>query len=414
MIALLLLGCSPDPITSISAAPSEAINTLVEVTWEPASTEAWVEWNGERFDGADGRAVVYGAGAEATLELTVHAGDWVSEPIEANTGSLPAEIPPVDVIEDGPLEPGFVAGSWLESPDEGSGAIVLDQAGRVVWYDLRDDVGTISVIHKVEGGFLYLVTSHSYLPDAHAVYVSSDGRDRELFPLPLAHHDILPLPSGGFAAVVGEVREVDGENVLGDTIVEVDEDGTQRTIWNAFDHFEVVPNDGWGALAYPEGADWTHANGLAYDENSDTYLISMFRCECIVAVDRESGGNDWILGGEDSSFAVDDPFGPQHSPDWTAEGVAMFDNGYDMSVSRLAEYAIEGGEATLTWSWEHPDGYVTAVLGDFDRQADGGHLSSWGTLGEIIYARADDTVSWRVDVEPGHVLGQVDGFAAFP
>ncbi len=408
-----LAACAADPITSVSAAPSEVISTLVEVSWTPASAEAWVEWEGQRFDGADGRAVVYGAGADATISVTVHAEDWSSEPIQVTTGSLPAAIPPVELVDAGALEPGFVATSWLESPDEGSGAIVLDEAGRVVWYDLLDDVGTISVIHKVEGGFLYLVSSHSYLPDAHAVFVSNDGREREAIPLPMAHHDVLPLPSGGFAAVVGEVREVNGENVVGDTIVEVNEDGAQTTIWNAFDHFEVIPNDGWGPLAYPEGADWNHANGLAFDEARDQYLISMFRCACVIALDRADGEIAWIVGGDDGTMGADNPFGPQHSPDWTDVGFSVFDNGYEINVSRLADYAIEDGGARLAWSWPHPDGYVTAVLGDYDRMTNGGHLSSWGTLGEVIYAGADDAVSWRVDVEPGHVLGQVDGFEQF-
>ncbi|MBM4367004.1 MAG: aryl-sulfate sulfotransferase [Deltaproteobacteria bacterium] len=410
---LAFLGCAADPTYSASVATSEQISTLVEVSYSPPEAEAWVEWEGQRFDGAEGRAVVYGAGPDATLELTVHVGDWVSEPLVAQTGSLPVEIPPFTVVDDGPLAPRFVLTSWLESPDEGSGVVVLDAAGRVVWYDLVEGVGTVAFLHKVDGGVLYLVATHSYLPEAHAVWLSDDGRDRVTYPLPMAHHEILPLPGGGFATLVGEARQVDGEDVVGDTIVEVAEDGTQRTIWNAFDHFEVEENEGWGVQAYPEGADWNHANGLAYDEATDRYLVSILRCTCVVAVERATGDIDFIVGGPDSDYAVDDAFGPQHAPGWTDDGLSMFDNGYDLGVSRLAEYTLAGDEATLRWQWQHPGGYVTAVLGDFDRLDDGSHLSSWGTLGEIIYVEADDTLSWRVDVEPLHVLGQVEGFESF-
>lgn len=396
--------------------------TLVDVTWIPADVPGvQVEYgDGMVVEGEAGHATLFGLHANTAVSFRLVVDDWQSDWFSVTTGKLPADVPRFTVVDEGDPGVNFVAGSHLITPDEGSAVWVVDREGEVVWYDVLQGIGTVPVIHKVDGGFLYLVTSHSYLGEAHARWVSADNRKQDVFPLPMAHHDLLELPDGTLAAVVGEARLVDGDNVVGDGIVELSSDGSTRTVWSAFDHFEVEENDGWGALAYPEGADWTHANGLDYDPTTDNYLFSMYRCECIASINRTTGATNWILGGGDALLGTglptlehDEPFGPQHAPRWVNGGVLMFDNGYDIGVSRLLQFEVDGAFARKAWTWEQPGGYATAVLGDVDEQADGGHLSSWGTLGEIVSTGPDDQIRWRIDVDPGHVLGQVSGFDAF-
>ncbi len=396
--------------------------TLVEVTWSPATAEGVrVEYgDGMVAEGNDGHATLYGLTASTDVEYRVVTDDWTSEAFSVATGELPAGLPRFTVVDEGDPGFNFIAGSYLITADEGSAVWVVNRDGEIVWYDILQGIGTVPVIHKVDDGFLYLVTSHSYLGEAHVRWASNDNRKQDVYALPMAHHDVIEVPGARFAAVVGEARVVDGENVVGDGIVEMFDDGSTRTVWTAFDHLEVQENDGWGTLAYPEGADWVHANGLDYDDATGNYLFSMYRCECIASINRESGATNWVLGGGEELLGTgltlldfDEPFGPQHAPRWVDGGVLMFDNGYDAGTSRLLQFDIAGDVAHRSWTYDQPGGYVTAVLGGVDVQADGGHLSSWGTLGEIVSTGPDDEIRWRVDIDPGHVLGQVSGFDSF-
>ncbi len=251
------------------------------------------------------------------------------------------------------------------------------------------------------------------------VLVSVDGLTRQEIPLPFAHHDLLPVPHARFAVLVGEQRIVNGEPVMGETLVEVLEDGSQRVVWNAFDWLTVEENDGWGATAYPEGADWLHANGLFYDEVEDVYYVSSYRLRCVWKIARSTGQLLWTFdgtAGEGDFTLVDDAgFGVQHAPEWSDGELLFFDNGYSAGASRLVRYALDetGAVASRTWEWPHPDGLYAVVLGDVDALPDGRHLSSWSTHGEILVTRSDGTIDWRVDVEPTYVVAQVEAFGAF-
>jgi hypothetical protein len=425
-MTLLLIACAAPDVTapiddaSVVAEISPAIATVAVVTYAPADApDVYVELeDGRRFPGSGGRAVLAGLTADTAWDFRFVSGEWVGATHSVTTGPLPAELPEVTLVDDGAPPAAYIATSWVLNADTGSGVYVLDAEGHVVWYDLWEGVGVTPVVRKVPGGFLYLRTSHGYLPESRAVFVSTDGLTRREFPLPLAHHDLVLVPDAAFAVLVGEVREVDGENVVGDTIVEVAEDGSQRVVWSPFDHLEVTRNDGWNApVAYPEGADWLHTNGLFYDAVDDAYYASSYNLRAVMKIARGTGALEWILGGPDSDFALADDagFGPQHAPRWVDGELLMFDNGYTVGASRLVQYGLDAtsGVATRTWEWRHPDDLYAIVLGDVDALGAGRHLSAWSTHGEILVTTADGTIEWRVDVEPTFIVAQVEPFDAF-
>lgn len=426
MLAWILPACSPHdtepPVdaSSVVATVSEAVSTVVEVTYAPADAEGLsVEFLGRSVPAHGGRAVLAGIPADTTFTFRFVSEDFVGPEHTATTGALPSGLPAVELRDDGDPPAAFVATSWLKTQDEGSAAMVLDAQGRIVWYDVLEGVGTTPVLKRLGDDFVYLVTSHSYLPTSRVVIVSTDGRTREEIPLPYAHHDVLPVPHARFAAIVGEPREIDGQAVMGEQLVEVYDDGSQRVVWNAFDWIEVVENDGWGATAYPEGADWLHVNGLFYEPAEDVYYVSSYRLRCVWKIARQTGEILWTFDGSagEGDFALtnDDGFGVQHAPEWSDGGLLFFDNGYEAGRSRLVRYTMDptDGTAERTWEWPHPDALYAVVLGDVDALAGGRHLSAWSTHGEIVLTEADGTIGWRVDVEPTYVVAQVEAFDAF-
>lgn len=421
-LALLLLAACEAPAPAQewtgSAEVDPSIATLVHVTWSPPDADVTVEFEAgdapARAATGDGRATLYGIPADTDVRWRLAHGDWHGEWATTRTGPLPDDIPSFTV--EGTLDVPYVLVAWEEFPWASTGVYVIDGAGNVVWYWLPT-WGMVPVARKTAAGDALLVmhTKEDYIEDATVELLPLDGSAPTVEPLPYAHHDVLEVPDARYAAIVGEVREDEGEAVVGDTIVEVGEDGGQRVVWSAFDALPVVRHESWGVGTYPAGADWTHANGLDYDPDEGAYYLSLFYQRCVVKIDRATGETLWILGGDHGTLALPDDTGPrrQHAPEATSDGVAMFDNAYgDDAGSRLVRYTVdEGAEtASLAWEWHHPDALFTLVLGDVDLLDDGGALSSWGTFGEIVRADAAGDVTWRARITPGYLVAQVEAF----
>ncbi len=106
-------------------------------------------------------------------------------------------------------------------------------------------------------------------------------------------------------------------NVLGDVVVDLDENLQPVWVWNAFNHLD--PNH--HPYMFP---DWTHSNTVLYTPGDGNILISMRHENWIIKVDYEdgkgSGGVIWRLG-EGGNFTLKNGVDPtdwqyaQHYPD---------------------------------------------------------------------------------------------------
>ncbi|MFZ5480026.1 MAG: aryl-sulfate sulfotransferase [Myxococcota bacterium] len=429
MLPLLACAASDGPAgapfddAAVEVVVSEDVVTVATVTWGDDEADAVrVEYGptveyGKVATGEGGRARLFGMPESSTWHFRVVAerdgATFTGEDHTVTTGVLPAGVPEVAVVTPG--DPGgYVLTSWLQEPSEGTASIVIDAEGNVVWYQVPTwGVAMASKVSADGKAIVSLISSHDELDLARIVRVSPEGVVEEELAVPLAHHDFLEVPHAKYAVIAGEIREVDGEPVVGDRIVEIAEDGTERVVWNAFDHFPVEENDGFGWMAYPLGADWTHANSLVYDADTDTYTVSLYMQRCIVRVARETGESLWTMCGEGGGSVVPDvAFGPQHSLELTAEGLQFFDNAYEGGGSRLVAYAIDGQTATRSWEWAHPEGVTAMVLGDVHTLPDGRVLSSWGEWRDILVTR-DDQIEWQVEVVDWASVAQVERFDGF-
>ncbi|MSP57163.1 MAG: hypothetical protein EXR69_16435 [Myxococcales bacterium] len=234
---------------------------------------------------------------------------------------------------------------------------------------------------------------------------------------PAGHHDFVELPSGELAYLSSTVREWNGWEVVGDQIVVLAADGAQRVAWDAFDDLTPVVLEHWSSTFNPVGAEWTHANGLDYDADTDTFLVSSFYLQSIYSIDASNGDILWQLGGDggDFSFLDDRGFGPQHAPQRTADGVQLFDNGSPTYGSRVVQYALDttSHEATVVAEYPHPTGAWSGTFTDATSLGTGGVASTWAERGEAIVFNEAGQVAWHAQAGTGSMIFGAEVFDTF-
>lgn len=351
------------------------------------------------------------------LVVVIGAREFAGEDHTVDTPPAPSDLPEVDVLADQGDAWGawtLTSFSWLQEGSLG-GAVVFDDAGEPAWYwaHIGDHVHWAE-LSSDRRSVIALATGTTLDSPSRIVYLGLDGRTVEQIEAPLAHHSVAQVGVGGarLAYIGSVVQEWDGESVVGDRVVEVAEDGTEREVWNAFERLEVTRHAGWN-LPAAGGADWTHGNGLFYDPESDAYFLSLFHLGMVVKIDRITGETVWILGGDKSDFtfrddegAEDEGFAHQHAPEVHGDTIYLFDN-RTAGASRAVAYRLDTADwaARPVWQWETPEGSHVGVLGDVDLLENGQVLSAWGDLGQLAIVDADGTLRRRLDAEVGVLFG---------
>ncbi len=158
------------------------------------------------------------------------------------------------------------------------------------------------------------------------------------------HHDVLPLPNGHIVVLANTrvpYMNLPGHpgttSVLGDVLIDVDQNFNPIWVWNAFDHLDVNRQP----MNFP---DWTHGNAILYSADDHNLLFSMRHQNWIVKIDYQDGkgsGNVmWRLGpgGDFKLVGGTDPtdwFYAQHGPSFFTQNtigvfrLGVMDNGDD-------------------------------------------------------------------------------------
>ena len=325
-----------------------------------------------------------------TLELTAPDGATATHHFTHRTPPLPEnplEIPPFDVKVSRParMEPGVTFLSvrrralgrphWLTpkqrrfSQDWGI-LTAIDASGDIIWY-YNSEYRTAGIDRLLNGNVLMHRTDFSTIEiDLLGNIVRqfyAEGRpfpppqDPEAIPIKgqqTLHHQPHQLPNGDFLAfsangyLVPDYYTSDTHPeaprkdtmVMADTVVQITPDGEQVWSWNTFEHLDPFRLgydtfwSYWWVRGFDQYMDWTHANGLSYDENDDSILVSLRNQSAILKIDRQTKTIKWILGRHDGwpenlrerlLTPVGDLLWPgyQHNPRMTHAGtVIMFDN----------------------------------------------------------------------------------------
>ncbi len=323
------------------------------------------------------------------------------------TGTLPVELPSLTVTG----EVTSWVGGYQVLPLQGTGLsiVVLDEQGRIVWYDLQDAGFNLMRARLAYDGqaILYCLAGMEDMRGLGSIArVSMDGSATTLIPFPYIDHDFTELPDGTLAGIV--VKNQDGYANLGDSIVELDADGTYTEIWSAWEDPTLM------AFYKSELSNWSHANALDYVPEQDAYFIALKEIGTIVKVDRKTGASQWHLNGLANGFTMlngTEPVILQHQFQLLDDGILIFDNGpYDRGYSQAVEFALDQDALTAeeVWSYGADPPIVVYAKGDVYRYDDGGTQVVWSSAGEIQNVDPDGNVQWQLNTPLGYAMTFVE------
>jgi len=193
------------------------------------------------------------------------------------------------------------------------------------------------------------------------------------------HHDITPLPNGHWLVLANALMNLSSSTtpaltnapaqaVLGDVIVDLDENLRPVWAWNQFNHLDVNRHP----MQFP---DWTHSNAVVYSPDDGNILVSIRHQHWVIKVDYANGSGTgkvlWRLGqaGDITLKGGTDPTDwqyAQHAPSFFTQNtsgvfsVGMMDNG----DNRLFAKGVSCGTAGAPTC-----NYTTVIAYEIDENA---------------------------------------------
>ena len=162
--------------------------------------------------------------------------------------------------------------------------------------------------------------------------------------LQLFSHDFALLPNGHILVIANMLKAYTNltgypgtTNVLGDVVIDLDQNFKPVWVWNEFDHLDINRHP----MLFP---DWTHSNAIVYSQDDGNFLISIRHQNWVIKVDYNNGTGTgdilWKLGyqGDFTLQGGVDPtdwFYAQHDVNFVSSNttgnfkIALMDNGDD-------------------------------------------------------------------------------------
>jgi arylsulfate sulfotransferase len=395
-------------------------------------------------------------------------GDWLS----FRTGILDGEQAPVSVSV--PRLSGSVASEPVvifsaASAGAGTRPFATDLQGRVIWY-LRnadfltrvlpggrflvlavDGQNTANPIRRYQalrlldlaGNIIRETNVGRVAEQLESRGIHSDCKKGGKECLSGFHHEAIALPNGHFLAVTGLERMMpagtqgskEPVDILGDVIVELDEDFQVAGMWNNFDRLDVNRasrydskcKEGAGAggcaavFLASEANGWTHSNAINYIPSSGDFLVSMPDQNWVIKVDYKNGKGSgkilWRLGEEgDFKAKSDDPnpwFSYQHDAGFDPPGsdmLTIFDNGHvrfdkdKTAQTRGQKWQLDEKNLTATLVYNAKLEVYSAAVGAAQTLKNGGYSFNAGYIdnatspfGRAVETDRDGRVVFAID-----------------
>jgi hypothetical protein len=361
--------------------------------------------------------VVLGLRAERryAMEVVVHAagGSVAGAPMELVTAPLPSDLP-VFATEGTSPSSGFVlfaSGPWI---------VVIDDAGRVVWYRRTPVAPSLNVMAQSNGRYVVHPTTPARDDVEPWIEIDPSGEITRTLEcaggLSSRLHDLIAEPDGGYWILCDETRTMDltafggsaAARVTGTAVQHVAADGALVFQWSPFDHLALA--DLPRADLAGEVVNWTHGNAIDIDTDGNL-LLSFRNLSEIAKIDARSGAVLWRMGGLANQLALvgaaPPPFARQHGLRASAPGeVVLLDNRGDPDESRAERWRVDAarGTARLVASYSVTPRVVTDIGGSVQPLAGGRLLVSFGTAGRVEEFDASGAVVWRLMGNPGYVF----------
>ena len=256
------------------------------------------------------------------------------------------------------------------------------------------------------------------------------------------HHDVTPMPNGHWLLLTSTVEalgpgtkpalDMPKRPVLGDVIIDVDENMQPVWAWSEFNHLD--PN------RHPyEFPDWTHSNALLYSPDDGNIVLSIRHQNWIFKIDYNNGEGDghvvWSLGEGGTLKLVggvdptDWPYA-QHGPNFFSTNTSgvfelgLMDNGDDRLYpakstctpqatlpfsclySTIPVFRIDEKAKTATFVFHQKlpanlystFGGNAEILGNGDYEYDLCGLTSFGSLVREVTPEKDPQTVWSLSL----------------
>jgi len=411
--AALLAGCGqPVQISDVQATPSPDIVTVVTVSWttDTAST-GYVAYGpdgdlslstGLSASGTEHSVALVGLSPDTAYSYQVVVPgeeESLSKTEELTTELLPNWLPAM--ASDGAAQSGYYMAVPLLSSGGDPVPAILSASGEFLWYYQEESALEMYRVRlSVDGqSVLYNLSDVSLEPTEEAMLVrrSLDGQEVEEISVPGLAHDFIEMDDGTIGAIAVDLRD----GVRGDQIIEIAPDGSQQSVWSAFDCFD--PAEVEGDLY---GLGWTFSNALDYLPDEDAYLVGMYGFGSIVKIDRATGSCDWVVGETAATMTPDPAFARQHQFELLDDGgLLVFDNAGGGINGRIVEYDLDPGAGTATERWSYSADVSAIVLGDVHRFDDGETLVTWSYAGQLDHLDAQGERQSQINLDVGNVFG---------
>jgi hypothetical protein len=247
------------------------------------------------------------------------------------------------------------------------------------------------------------------------------------------HHEAIRLPNGHTLAIAGIERMIPpgsqkAVDVLGDLVIDLDEDFQVAGIWNAFDHLDLkrkslsgekckTGGGGCPAILLADEADSPlHSNSLNYIPSSGDLLISIPEQDWVVKVDWKDGKGSgkivWRLG-KDGDFKLESAaanswFSYAHDVGYEPAGsdiLTIMDNNQrdPKAGSRAQAWKINEEKRVATLLYNADLGVHVNCCGSMQVLKGGGYSTVAGWVptqyGRTVETDKDGKVVFAMDVE---------------
>lgn len=382
----------------------------------------------------------------------VEAGTW----LPYHTGMIDSKLPPIRVTvprssADQGAEPLLISASMEPWP-----MVATDGEGHVIWYgpdssfltrvlpdghflaladgnNSENDMKRTQLVREFDlAGHTVRETNISRVADQLTSRgISSSCKKGSSECVPGFHHEAIRLPNGHTLAMAGLERMLPSPtgskekvDILGDLIIDLDEDFQVTWMWNSFDHLDVkraslgkekcregAGDDGCTPVFLAHEAEgWLHSNSLAYMPATGDLLVSMPEQDWVIKVDYKDGkgsGNVlWRLGaGGDFTARSDDPnpwFSYQHDvrlQPGTTDMISLLDDGRrrkeknPQANNRGQVWKIDEKTKTASLVYNADLGVFSAAVGSAQQLTNGNYSFEAGLInpGPALYSEAIET-----------------------
>lgn len=392
----------------------------------------------------------------------VKPGDW----LPFHTGMLDGNLNPVSIVvprANRASEPVLIYSA--NSPAGGIRPFATDLSGRVIWY-LRatDQITRVlpggrflasgdgpnsvnntreeQVLRKYDlAGNIVLETNAGAMAEqltSHGIHSDCRAGGKEC--LSGFHHDAVGLPNGHTLVIAGLERMMPAGtqgsggpvDVLGDVVVDLDEDFQVAGVWNEFDHLDIKRKSVFDArcrtgqggcppiLLATEANGWTHSNSLQYIPSSGDFLISVPEQDWVLKVDWKNGKGSgkilWHLGRNGDfklepndenlwfSYAHDVGYEPAGSDSLTISDNASIQFKNDKKTGARAQvWKVDEAHRVAQVVYNVDLGVHTKCCGSMQRLKNGGYSSVSGWVptlyGRTVETDQDAKIVFAIDVQ---------------